>query len=543
MANEEVKYTLSLKDLFTGKMREADASVNKFESSMGRAQSAANSLAGAVGIAFGSAAVVAFGAKMIQAGTTVENALTGLTTLLKDKAEAQQVINSTMEDATKTPFAFEGLLAANKALISAGVGAKAAREDVLNLANAIAATGGGDDELQRMVVNLQQIRNTGKATALDIKQFAYAGVNVYKVLAEATGKPIEKVKDMEVSYDMLTYALKKAHDQGGIYASGLENMQKNTSVQISNLGDSVFQLSVRMFNDLKPAIDSIISGLGSMVQVLSGAWEWAKRNALVFKTLGVAIGIAAAAYGVYRGVLMVGMAVQATQTAITYIQIAAMYQLGTAYEGATIGTRLLAAAQWALNAAMTANPIGVIIVALAAVGAAIYAAYQKFGWFRAGLWATWAVIKEFAGIVTDVFMGLGKVISGVLTFNPKMVADGATQTINAVRDTAERIGKAAKDGYAAGMADFNAQNKTVAAPKAAAVAGKKNGAAGVPEMKAETKGAQGQKNVNITVHIGSLVKELKISTTNITEGAGKIREMVSQALISATNDSQLIAGQ
>jgi len=518
--NQEVQYTLTLKDLLTGKIRQADDAVNKFEGTLGKAQSAANNLASAVGVAFGTAAVVAFGQKMVAAGTQVENALTGLTTLLKDKAEAQQVINNTMEDATKTPFAFEGLLAANKALISAGVGAKDARTDVLNLANAIAATGGGDNELQRMVVNLQQIKNVGKATAMDIKQFAFAGVNIYKVLAEATNQPIEKVKDMEVSYDMLTLALQKASQEGGIYANGLGNMAQNTSVRISNLGDSVFQLSVQMFNDLKPAIDAIISGLSSFIGVLASGWNWLVQNKDIVMALAIGVGVATVAYQAY--LLSMGQGI--------------------------IVTGLMTVAQWALNVAMNANPLGLIITGIAVLTAGIVLAYQKFGVFRAVLWGVWGTIKAWAALVVDVFENVWKVIKGVMTFDAAMITEGFKGTANAYIDAGKRLAQGFKDGYDSGMKDFAADQakKTVAAPKtiqsAAKAGGNKTADALVP-AKSETKGAQGQKAVTMTVNIDSLIKDFKISTTNITEGTAKIRELVAQALINATNDSQLIAGQ
>lgn len=518
--NEQVQYTLTLKDLLTGKIKAADDAVNKFEGALGKTQSAANNLASAVGIAFGTAAVVAFGQKMVQAGAQVEDALTGLTTLLKDKAEAQQVINNTMEDATKTPFAFEGLLAANKALISAGVGAKDARTDVLNLANAIAATGGGDDELQRMVVNLQQIKNVGKATAMDIKQFAFAGVNIYKVLAEATNQPIEKVKDMEVSYDMLTLALQKASQEGGIYAGGLANMAQNTSVRISNLGDSVFQLSVQMFNDLKPAIDAIISGLSSFVSVLTQGWNWLVRNKEIVSAVAIGVGVATVAYQVY--LLTMGQGI--------------------------IVTGLMTAAQWALNIAMNANPLGLIITGIGLLTAGVVYAYQKFGVFRAVLWGVWGTIKAWASVVIDAFEGVWKVIKGVFTLDSAMIVEGFKQSAGAMVDAGKRLAQGFKEGYEGGMKDFAADQakKTVAAPKtvqpAAQAGGKKTAAAVVPN-KSETKGAQGQKAVTITVNIGSLIKDFKIATTNIQEGSAKVRELVAQALVSATNDSQLIAGQ
>lgn len=519
MSNTNVQYTLSLRDLLSGKIALADGAVEKFENRMEKAQSAANKLAGAVGIAFGTAAVVAFGNKMIQAGTTVENALTGLTTLLKDKAEAQQVINNTMEDATKTPFAFEGLLSANKALISAGVSAKDARTDVLNLANAIAATGGGDDELQRMVVNLQQIKNVGKATAMDIKQFAFAGVNIYKVLADATNQPIEKVKDMEVTYDQLTMALQRAAGEGGMYASGLANMANNTSVRISNLGDSVFQLSVQMFNDLKPAIDTIISGLGTFIGWMRQGWDWLVRNKEIVSALAIGIGVATVAYQAY--LIVTGESV--------------------------IVTGLLTAAQWALNVAMNANPIGLLITGLGLLAAGIAYAYQKFGVFRGVLWGVWAVIKEWASTVINAMQGVWKVIYGIFTFDKDMITSGWNQAADAMVNAGKRLAGSFKKGYDEGLKDFadDQKKKTVAAPKTVVTAGANQGKTGTAAIvpKNETKGAQGQKAVNITVSIGNLIKDFSIRTTNITEGTAKIREMVAQALVSATNDSQLIAGQ
>ena len=192
-----VQYILSLKDQFTAGINAADASVKKLEGSM-------MGLKGIIASTFSVYAVSSFVRSMVEAGSKVEDAQTGLTTLLGNAKDASRVIQNTMEDATKTPFAFEGLLNANKALISAGVNADNARQDVLNLGNAIAATGGGDAELQRMVVNLQQISNTGKATALDIKQFAFAGVNIYKVLEAAGIKANAKGEESAITYEHIT---------------------------------------------------------------------------------------------------------------------------------------------------------------------------------------------------------------------------------------------------------------------------------------------------------------------------------------------------
>lgn len=57
-------------------------------------------------------------------------------------------------------------------------------------------------------------------------------------------------------------------------------------------------------------------------------------------------------------------------------------------------TRAWAAGQWLLNAALTANPIGLVIVGLVAFGALVVVMYKKVGWFRTGVDALWAGLKK-----------------------------------------------------------------------------------------------------------------------------------------------------
>ena len=60
-----------------------------------------------------------------------------------------------------------------------------------------------------------------------------------------------------------------------------------------------------------------------------------------------------------------------------------------AYEIAMMASKvamgIATAAQWAWNAAMSANPIGLIVIAITAVIGAVVLLYKKVGWFRAGV--------------------------------------------------------------------------------------------------------------------------------------------------------------
>lgn len=186
----------------------------------------------------------------IEFNAKMESYQTAFTTLLKDGDEAARVMAQIREDAARTPFDVDSLTQANQMLISTGLSAEDARKDVLNLANAVAGTAGGSAELARMAANMQQIKNVGKATAMDVRQFAMAGINIYGLLADATGKTTEEVKEMEVSYDLLSEALARASEEGGMYAGAMEAQSQTFQGRISTLKDNAMLLAGSLTEDL-----------------------------------------------------------------------------------------------------------------------------------------------------------------------------------------------------------------------------------------------------------------------------------------------------
>ena len=204
----------------------------------------------------------------VEYNAQIETYQTALTTLTGSAEKANKIIEQVKKDAAETPFEVASLVKGNQLLISAGLSAEQARDDILALGNAISATGGGEEELSRMVVNLQQIKNVGKASALDIKQFAYAGIDVYGLLADYTGKTREEVTNLDISYEDLTGALKFASQEGGKYFNAMEKQSKTFNGQLSNLKDNFMaflgEATIPLFTFLKdevlPTINGILDG-------------------------------------------------------------------------------------------------------------------------------------------------------------------------------------------------------------------------------------------------------------------------------------------
>lgn len=99
--------------------------------------------------------------------------------------------------------------------------------------------------------------------------------------------------------------------------------------------------------------------------------------------------------------------------------LAVTYAVGVAVKLYTTYTKVAAAAQWLLNAAMTANPIGLVVVALVALVAALVIAYKKSETFRRIVDAAFAAIKRVVvgaiRFVVDFVRSHWRLLVGILT--------------------------------------------------------------------------------------------------------------------------------
>lgn len=281
----------------TTALKAANNGMEGFASSTDKASS--KSLAGAIAQGtimagvfskLGSAALSA--AKgFIQSGidynAQIESYTVGFTNMLGSAEAARQAIDQIQQDAARTPFSVEALTQANQLLIGAGENATYAEKTIMALGNAVSATGGSNAELSRMAANLQQIANVGKASAIDIKQFAYAGINIYGLLADYTGKSTAEVQKMTISYDLLTQALQAASEEGGRYYNSMDTQSQTMNGRVSTLKDNVKQLAGLLTGDLSSGIGVAIGKLNDMVVAAQEAYKLDGWSGLIGKITGL----------------------------------------------------------------------------------------------------------------------------------------------------------------------------------------------------------------------------------------------------------------
>lgn len=293
-----------------------------------------------------------------------------LTTLTGSAEEAQKIMQQIQEDAKTTPFDVAGLTQANQLLISTGLDAEESREVILALGNAVSATGGGNDELSRMAVNLQQIKNTGKAAAIDIKQFAYAGIDIYGLLADYLGISKEEAADMTVTWEDLSGALIHASKEGGKYFGAMEEQSKTFSGALSNAIDSFNQSLGSLTESLMPIATQIIQKLTEWMDKFNALDQETKNTILTITGLVATIGPV---------LIILGKVISVGGTIFGVIS-----KIVGAIGGLTTGTGALSTALTALT-----GPIGIVVAAIAAIGAAFVYLFNTNEQFRNKVMEVW----------------------------------------------------------------------------------------------------------------------------------------------------------
>ena len=437
---------------------------------------------------------------MIQGAMDKETSINGMSTFLGKKG-ANEAYGNIEKDAEATPFDTASLLMVNRSLISAGLNAKSARVDSMNLANAIVAVGGSNDTLTRMAANMQQIKTVGKATAMDIKQFGMAGVNIYDLLAKSTGKSVDQVKEMDVSYEQLSAALSMSAAKGGLYYGALENTQNSMQGKWSNFQEKMTNTLASIGTAFAPLIMGVMDLGTSFLTAGTHLIDFA--NWLNSGTTGASIFIT----------VLAGL----TAGYVAYLAI-----MG----GMALWTGIVTKAQLLWNLALTANPIGLVIVGLVALAAGVAVAYNKFEKFRAIVDGVWGVLKEVGSLIKSILTGnLSGIASSLKNiFTGKSFKEGYDMsinrsTVNKHLITVEKAKQVAKD-KANDTAKTGALGSGAAAMAGNAASGKTAG---------DTVSGAGPKVVNI--HVGKFFDTIQFTTLNAKESAQELENMVMESLV------------
>lgn len=200
---------------------------------------------------------------------------------------------------------------------------------------------------------------------------------------------------------------------------------QSTAGQLQTLKNKTNEIAINLGSALLPAINDTIAGVSPLITNFA---EFAKDNPVLIKNLigtaGALVGLKmttlAARYAV-NGLHTVWTVGKGTALAFSFATKTQTYSLAAqkaAMLAASTATRASTAAQWLWNVALTANPIGIIIVGLGSAAAAMYALYQTcepvrnaFDWVFTGIAGfvrtVWEKLQMLCGAAKSVAEWLG----------------------------------------------------------------------------------------------------------------------------------------
>lgn len=338
-------------------------------------------------------------------GAQAEQTSVAFTTLVGSEEKAAGILKEINDFAAKTPYGNLDLIDNAKTMLNFGVQADKVNGYLRQLGD-IAA--GDKNKLGSLSLVFGQVASAGKMSGQDLLQFINAGFNPLKELEKMTGKTYAELQDMmskgQIGFDAVAAAINHATSEGGAFAGMSDKLSQTVSGKFSTLVGNVQQAAVDMFNEIKPIVNDIMDLFLAIVPPIASAIRG------VFSVIAGVIGFIVnwkTELGLLAAVVAVGTIAFNAHT----IAIGAM----AAVQGVvTLATNAWTAAQWLLNAAMAANPIGIVITVIAALVAAVVYCWNKFAGFRAFILTMWNTMKGFGNIIKDyVIDRLKTLMSGI----------------------------------------------------------------------------------------------------------------------------------
>lgn len=526
--DKNLSYTLSLKDLFSNKMKDAENATSRMDNKMSSLGSKLARFGAVVGVG-------ALAKGIYDAGTNMDSLSVSLKTMLGNKKEADKLLADMITFAKTTPFQQDEVATAGKQLLAFGIEANKIIPTMTALGD---VSSGLAQPIGEMAYLFGTIKTQGKAMTVDIRQFANRGVPIYEELAKVTGKSgvaLQKfIEDGKVGFPEIEKAFQNMSGKGGKFFNLMGELSKTTGGQMSNLKDQLIGLAVTVFKLLQPAINAIIKGLQSLMGFIT-------RNIDTIKTLSKVVMLLVGSFYIAKGILLATAIANGIMASSTLV-VAANMGIATA-------------AQYALNTAMAANPLGLVIAAIAVVILSVKELYNNLeilkGQFEAK--ASSATQSFFEGQIkqtrqlADEYERLGmsrKEAEGkaIATQSGKIDANMAKKfdrlkagTLSKESfDIASNLASTAKKGLK-GIFDKKGAGASTTSAGVGSLASKSS------DTKTDGTEISGSKPQSLVIYITKLVESLNINTTNLKESSQRIREEVSKALLETVNDVNLIA--
>ena len=184
---------------FTADVQAQGGVVDRVFHSLGRSAKASLQVA-ATAAAATTLGVAALGKNTLSTGLAYNAMQQNANAALKTMLGSQKAVNEQMEKlgklAQNSPFSKATFISAQQQLIAFGVEVEKVIPLLDAMQNAVAASGGGSQQLADLAFVVAQIKAAGKITGQDLIQLGQRGINAAEIIGKAFGKSSAEVKAM-----------------------------------------------------------------------------------------------------------------------------------------------------------------------------------------------------------------------------------------------------------------------------------------------------------------------------------------------------------
>ena len=474
---------------------------------------------------------------------TMESYLTNFKVMLGSEEAAATKLSEIRKMAASTPFSLDDLTSGTQTLLQFGIAA----DDTTGVLQRLGDISlGNAEKLQTLTRAYGKMSSAQKVTLENVNMMIDAGFNPLNQICDATGESMsdlyKRISDGKVSFSELEAAVEAATSQGGQFYRGMLEASQTFSGRMSTLKDNVSALTGELTSGLFAALGELVVRLNEVVVSFLDSDE---KMAQLKETIGIATAVVAAAgtaFLTYKGYV-------AAATAIEVIHTAATTAVTAAHKAAEAGATGLAVAQAGLNAVLKANPIGLVVAALAALAAGLVTAYQTSETFRNAVNSAFASVKKIAqnaiGTVVDWINELVAKIRGAAAAlaNLKNGVGAAQDAYNAAYNgymdnyNRSKLDKAAQErGKLHAERVKQAQEEAAVAKASAETISQSAGKAASAVSTSGKKASASAQTATATV-----VKSLSDTTTTVKDGITRTVETVNETLSNGkTQQKQII---
>lgn len=280
------------------------------------------------------------GKKVIELGSGMEQTRLSFGTFMGDTEKANALIGELNNFANITPFDNAEVLKSGQMLLSAGMSADKVTSSLRMIGDVASGVSMPLDELSQIYMKAM---NKGKLQAEELNQMSERGIPLMQELARMTGLGKDQIYGLAekgaITSDVMTQAFQNMTSQGGVYFNLMEKQSQTVQGRWSTVVGNLQTLGIQLGEMLLPVIGAFVDFAGYLVQ-----------NKQLLTDLGIVIGIAGGAFLVFKGIML----------------------------ASAIATSGMTIAQYALNLAMSLNPIGLIVTGVALLIAGIVMAVRHF---------------------------------------------------------------------------------------------------------------------------------------------------------------------